>query len=110
MTEIKIDESKVKAKLLNILVKLTDFYIKLNQQLFFFWVNVADKQNDSRWTFALKTLINNPATLLFLNTVLLAAIGIIFGGTIQMILYYVAGLNIIVFCSKILSWEDKLKK
>ena len=110
MTEIKIDESKVKVKLLNILMQLTDVYVKLNKQLFFFWVKIADRQNDSRWTFALKTLINNPATLLFLNTVLLAAIGIIFGGTIQAILYYVAGLNIIVFCAKILGWEDKLKK
>lgn len=108
--KIVIDYEKIKAKALSILVRLNDFYLKLNQGLLFFWRKALSLQSENRWTNALKTLIENPATALFLNTILFAVIGTIFGGLIERILFIGAGLNIILFCANILGWKDKLKK
>lgn len=106
---INFDYKKIKAKLLNILIKLDQFYIHLNQQLLFFWHKILTRQSENRLTNGLKILIENPATALLLNTILFAALGIIFGGLIERVLFIITGLNIIVFCVKILGWQDKLE-
>lgn len=105
---INFDYKKIKAKILNILIKLDQFYINLNQQLLFFWHRILSRQSENRLTNGLKILIENPATALLLNTILFSALGIIFGGLIERILFIISGLNILVFCIKILGWESKL--
>lgn len=101
---------KVKQKLLNILLQLMDIYEDINKSLLFFWREALTRQSPNRWTFALKTLIDNPATALFLNTLLFSFVGSFFGGLIEQILFIGAGINIILFCANILGWKDKLKK
>jgi hypothetical protein len=107
---ITINYSNVKKQLFIALGKISLFYEKINTNLLFFWRRVLDRQSPNRITFALKTLIENPSTALFLNTILFAAVGYIFGGLINQVLFTLAGLNMILFCSKILGWQDKLNK
>lgn len=106
---INLDYKKIKAKLLNILIKLDEFYIDLNQQLLFFWHRILSRQSGNRLTNGLKILIENPSTALLMNTILFAIFGVVFGGTIERILFIITGLNIFVFCVRILGWADKLK-
>lgn len=108
--QIIIDTTTIKPKLLNILNKLNAFYLGLNQELTLFWRKFLAKQSANWFTNALLVLINNPATALFLNTVLMAGVAQIFGGTIAAILFYVMGLNIVVFCANVLGWAGKLEK
>lgn len=105
-----MDYSKTKSKLLNILLQSLDIYEDANKFLHKWWLFVLDRQSNNRWTFALKTLINTPATLLFINTILFYIVGSIFGGLINIVLFTLAGLNIILFCANILDWKNKLKK
>jgi len=101
---------KEKNKVLNVFLKILDIYEDFNKFLHKWWVFALERQSDNRWTFALKTLINNPATFLFLNTLLFAGLGFIFRGTIEIVLFALAGLNIILFCANILNWKNKLEK
>lgn len=105
-----MDYTKTKSKLLNILLQSLDIYEDANKFLHKWWLIVLDRQSDNRYTFALKTLINAPATFLFLNTILFFVVGSIFGGLINLVLFAMAGLNIILFCANILDWKNKLKK
>lgn len=105
-----IEEKKLKSEILKILQHLGNFYTKLNQELLFGWRKFLSKQSDNRVTAALKVLIENRATALFLNTLLFAAVGQFFGGLIGQIFFIITGLNIVLFCATILGWEDKLKK
>ena len=107
MSKIVIDYSRAKLRLVNILKKMMGFYSDLNSYLLVGWRWILNKQSDNKITIALRKLAENQATALALNTILFAAIGTIFGGLIEQVLFLAAGLNIIVFCAKILGWDKK---
>lgn len=89
-------------------------YIRLNQFLVVVWAYLAPKiillvgkifksqVIADRVAFALKELLSNPATALFLNTVLFWFVGSIFGGLINFVLMTLSGINIIIFCFTLL--------
>ena len=89
-------------------------YLRLNQLLVAVWAYLAPKIVllvgkifksqiiADRIAFALKELLSNPATALFLNTVLFWFVGSIFGGLIEFILMTLSGINIIIFCFTLL--------
>jgi hypothetical protein len=107
---ISFDYNKIKQKLLNIIVKIDGFYSDLNKKILYpLWILILKRQSDNRFTKALKILIENPATALLLNTILFAVVGVVFGGLIERVMLTLSGLNILIFCIKILGWEDKLK-
>lgn len=108
-----MNQINFKSQLLNILVKLNDFYLSLNQELLFAWRRVLNKQSDNRITTFFKVMIENPATALFLNTVLFWLLsGFLAGhlGIIGMAFSWIAMLNIVMFCVNVLGWIDKLRK
>lgn len=105
-----MDYKKIKAKLLNILIQLSNIYEDINKSILFFWRKALKRQTPNRWTNAIKTLIENPATALFLNTILFSLLARLFGGAIANVLSIGAALNIILFCANILGWKNKLKK
>lgn len=107
-------KNELKQKLLQALIKLDNFYVKLNLQLSGIWKVFLDKQSENRLTKGLLVLLKNPATALFLNTVLLSVIGLVLGSifseTINNFIKLFISLNILVFCARILGWKDKLNK
>lgn len=107
---ISFDYNKIKKNILNIIVKIDGFYSDLNKKILYpLWVLILKRQSENRLTKALKILIENPATALLLNTILFAVVGIVFGGLIERVMLILSGLNILIFCIKILGWQDKLK-
>lgn len=103
----------IKATILDILLKLNNFYTFLNQELLFGWRKILSKQSDNKITNFFKTLIENPATALFLNTILFWIISSFLAGQAGIIgafFNWLAFLNIAVFLINILGWTDKLKK
>jgi mannitol-specific phosphotransferase system IIBC component len=103
----EINYTTIKTAAITTLKRAITIQDKINSLLMSFWVKLLDQQKDNRITRGLKILIKNSATALFLNTLLFAAIGHIFGGLINNILFYASALNIIVFLARILKWEDK---
>lgn len=107
---LTINYSKIKQQAVKVLVSISSTYELINKQLLFFWRKVLERQTDNRITKGLLILIENPATALFLNTLLFAAVGHIFGGLISSILFTMTAINIVLFCANILKWKDKLTK
>lgn len=107
---LTINYGKIKQQAVKVLIAVTSAYETINMQLLFFWRKVLERQSDNRITKGLLILIENPATALFLNTLLFAAIGHIFGGLIASILFTMTAINIVLFCVNILKWKDKLIK
>lgn len=106
----KTNMQKIKAKLLNILLQSLDIYEDTNKYLYKAWLFAISRQTNNRITIAITKLLENTATTLFLNTLLFAFVGTIFGGLIERILFTLCFLNILLFCANILNWKDKLKK
>jgi len=111
---IEIPIEKIKRELAKLLVRLNNFYLQLNQWLLIGWNKYLDKQTPNRINQALRVLLNDPATALFVNTVLLSGISLvvngIFGSVISGYINKVIMLNIVVFCANKLDWINKLKK
>jgi len=116
MSQIVIDTTKLRQKALNILRKLDNFYVKLNQELSLFWRRIipTDKEGLLGWFFRfVRAMLDHPATALFINTVALSGIGVIFGSVfseqVNLWLKLFVGLNIVVFLARILGWQDKIE-
>jgi hypothetical protein len=117
MSQIVIDTTKLRKKALRILKKLDNFYLKLNQELSLFWRRIIPTDQDGLlgWFFRfVRRLLDHPATALFVNTVALSAVGTIFGAffseQVNLWIKGFVGLNIFVFCARVLGWQNKLKK
>jgi hypothetical protein len=111
---IEIPIEKIKKELAKLLIRLNNFYLQLNQWLLFGWNSYLDKQSPNRLNQALRVLLTNPATALFLNTVLLSGVSMVvskfLGGVIAGYVNNVIMLNMIIFCANKLDWLAKLKK
>jgi len=116
MSQIVINTTKLREKALNILIKLDKFYVKLNQELSLFWRRIipSDKEGLLGWLFRfIRAMLDHPATALFINTVALSYIGMIFGAffseQVNLWLKLFVGLNVVVFLARILGWQDKIE-
>lgn len=82
--------------------KLLEAYSATNRELLFFWRKYLSKQSSNKLNNALRILIENPATALFLNTFLFYAISMVFGGVISVFFFYLSLANIVCFSLHIL--------
>lgn len=89
------ETKKALKELYNVLSKL---YLAGNQNLLLFWRKIIEKNPEKRWSIALRTLLDTPATALLLNTILFATVGKTFGGLIESVLFFVSMINIVFFC------------
>lgn len=112
MSQIVIDTTKLRQKAIRVLLKLDKFYTKLNQELSLFWRRAIPEDKDGLlgWFFRfVRKLLDHPATALFVNTVALYFVGIIFGSffseQVNLWIKLFVGLNIVVFCARILGWN-----
>jgi len=117
MSKIIIDTTKIREKALNILIKLDNFYVKLNQKLSLFWRRIIPTDQDGLlgWFFRFtRRMLDHPATALFINTVMLyfagTVLGAFFSEQVNLWIKGFVGLNIFVFCARVLGWQNKLKK
>jgi|GEM_PF-3909755 len=82
-------------------------YLHLNRGLLFFWRKLVEKRPESRWTIAVRTLIDNSATALFLNTIILVGIALVFDGFISDLTILLIIFNVLVFCFRIVWFRGK---
>ena len=101
---IVIRKSSSKKTILKILVKVISIASIYDSIMATFWAKVFDK--DSR----LKLLTSNYYIRLVFNTILLGIVAMIFGGTIEMILFYCGWINIAAVLIGKMNWVEKLKK
>lgn len=111
--EIVINLDKIKAALIKTLKKLNNFYLKLNQELVFFWRRILDKQSDNGINRTLRILLDDEATTLFINTIFIGVLIFLalffrLDSPIIGYLQLLVPLNIVAFCLNII-FKDKLK-
>lgn len=111
---IPVSERKIKNELLKLIIKGNNFYLKLNNWLLVLWRKYLGKQNNNRINNALRVLVEDPATALFINTVLLCGVSMIInwslGSVIAGYVNYLIMFNIVLFCANKLNWKKKLEK
>lgn len=115
MTVFQIDTTKLRQRALALLKKLDKFYIKLNQDLVWFWRKYLpqDKEGLLGWFYRfVYGLLDNPATILLVNTVTLVFLGNLLGAffseQVNLWIKLFVALNIFVFLARILGWKDKV--
>lgn len=99
---IIIRKSKLKRLAQKVIGRLYNIYIGTMRETTLFWRRVFSTESRIRF------LLNSDAIVLFLNTLLFAFIGRVFGGTIGMILLNFCLINILLFLFNKMGWIDKL--
>lgn len=105
---LTLDTSSAKAFAISLFKAILQLYIFVNQELLWAWRRVLDKQSDNVYTRFLRTMLENEATTLFINTVLFYILSSFLSGNsgiIGSIFAWLAYINITVFLMKVLNLD-----
>ena len=108
---LTLDTSSGKAFAISLFKIILQLYVFLNQELLWAWRRILDKQSDNVYTRFLRTMLENEATTLFINTVLFYILSSFLsgnGGIIGSVFGWLAYINITVFLAKVLGWDKKI--
>lgn len=100
---ITVKKSKLKSNLSKLITVIYSLYLGLLKNTTFFWTKIFEKEGK------LRILLEEPAIVLFFNTLLFAFIGNFFGGLIGQVALGACFLNILMFLFEKIGWVDKLK-
>ena len=122
---IVVKKSTIKAKLANLLGKMLLFYTKFNLEIVLFWrrllppaqgnislidATIGDASFAQWLTNAIRSLLDNPLTALFISTFSMFIIGGFFQGRISEVLTYVCFFNLLTMMFQVMGWIDKLQE
>ena len=121
---IILKKSAIKEKLGKLLGKMLLFYTKFNLEIVLFWrrllppaqgsISLIDatvgNKSFAQWLVnAVRSLLDNPLTALFISTFSMFIIGGLFQGRISEILIYLCFFNILTMMLQVLGVIDKLQ-
>jgi len=121
---IVLKKSVIKEKLGKLLGKMLLFYTKFNLEIVLFWrrllppaqgkislvdATIGDKSFTQWAVNAIRSLLDNPLTALFISTFSMFIIGGFFQGRISEVLTYLCFFNILTMMLQVLGVIDKLQ-
>ena len=100
---ITLKKSKLKSSLSKLITVIHNLYLGLLKNTTFFWTKIFEKEGK------LRILLEEPAIVLFFNTLLFAFVGNFFGGLVGQVAIGACFLNILMFLFEKIGWINKLK-